>query len=232
MGTVKEFIMSIKLKEGFKFDHQVAELIDVDPAKLANWKSRESLPTSYQKWYCDRYDIKIKDFHKEIELTNTNTQKEGSIVDARYVIDLQREKIDNQQQEINRLTAIVQKNREIKNKPAFHFKRKCEYDYKNKSYGKNIVTGDTSMTGYTVEELSQLTNKKWLSMYHPDSLKILLDSIPEEVPDHTHNIWKHILWKAKDGSYKMYNIESYQDKKEGIVRAYYYWVNGDIEGRS
>jgi len=101
MGTVKDFIVSIKLKEGLKFDHQVAELIDVEPAKLANWKSRESLPTSYQKWYCDRYDIEIKDFHKEIKLTNTDIQLKGDdSMDARYVIELQRDKIKQQEKEI------------------------------------------------------------------------------------------------------------------------------------
>ena len=221
MGTVKDFIMSIKLKEGYKFDHQVAELIKVDPAKLANWKSRESLPTSYQKWYCDRYDIKIKDFYKEIELTNTNIQKEDSIVDARYVIDLQREKIDNQQEEIKRLTAIVQRNKEVKNKPAFHFKTKCKYDPETKTFSNNIVTGDTSMTGYTEKELSKFTSEEWALRYHHDSLEILLASIPDDIPDYTHNMWKHILWKAKDNSYKMYNIESYHDKNEGVVRAYY-----------
>ena len=231
MGTVKDFINKVKQREGLKFDGQVAELLGIDRRILANWKSRESLPTSYQKWYCDRYDVKIKDFHKEIELTNTNIQKEDSIVDARYVIDLQREKID-EQQEINRLTAIVEKNKEVKNKPAFHFKTKCTFNPETKSFGNNTVTGDTSMTGYTEEELSNLTNEEWSLLYHPDSLEILIASIPNDIPDYTHNMWKHIYWKSKDGSYRMYNIESYHDKNEGVVRAYYYWVNGDIEGKS
>ena len=100
MGTVKNFIRSIKLKEGFKFDHQVAELIDVDPAKLANWKSRESLPTLYQKWYCDKYDIEIKDFHEEIKLTNTEIRLKEEPMDAKVIIDLQQDKIKQQEKEI------------------------------------------------------------------------------------------------------------------------------------
>ena len=109
MGTVKDFIMSIKLKEGLKFDHQVAKLIDVEPAKLANWKSRESLPTSYQKWYCDRYDIEIKDFHKEIKLNNTDIQLKGaSNMDAQYVIDLQKDKIQQQEKELVMLKNILE----------------------------------------------------------------------------------------------------------------------------
>ena len=69
-------------------------------------------------------------------------------------------------------------------------------------------------------------------MYHPYSLKILLALIPNDIPDFTHRMWKHILWKNKEGSYSLYNIESYHNKKEGVVRAYYYWVNGYIEGQS
>ena len=234
MGLVDDFILTIKKKEGFRFDGQVAEFIGIDRRVLANYKHNKSLPYKLQEWYCDRYDVKIKDFHKEIELTNTDIQIKGDdSMDARYVIDLQRDKIENQQQEINRLTAIVQKqSKNVKNKPAFHFKTKRTYDCETKSFGRNIVTGDTSMTGFTEKELSRLTGEEWSAMYHPDSLETLMSSIPDEVPDHTHNIWKHILWKAKDGSYKVYNIESYHDKTEGIVRAYYYWVNGDVEGQS
>ena len=160
------------------------------------------------------------------------TKGEEEMVDVKYIIDLQKDKIQYQQQEIERLANIVEKTKSTKSKPAFHFKTKCEYDPETKTFGNNIVTGDTSMTGYTEEELSKLTSEEWSLMYHHDSLEILLASIPDDIPDYTHNMWKHILWKAKDGSYRMYNIESYHDKTEGVVRAYYYWVNGDIEGRS
>ena len=235
VGTVKDFIDKVKQREGLKFDGQVAELLGIDRRILANWKSRESLPTSYQKWYCDRYDIKIKDFHKEIKITNTNIQKEDSIVDARYVIDLQREKIDNQQEEIKRLTAIVQKNKEVKNKPAFHFKTKANWDLETNTFSKYEVTGDTSMTGYSIDELKLTEPDTWLGMFHPDSLELIIANINQALkdsPEFQHTIWKHVYWKAKDGSYRMYNIEAYWDKEEGVVRSYYYWVNGDIEAKS
>jgi len=234
MGTVAEFIKRIKQREGFKFDGQVAEILDVDSRQLATYKSRNSLPNKYQEWYCSKYDVKLKDFHEDIEIVNKNIniEKEDSVMDARYIIDLQKEKIEHQQAEINRLNNIVHKQKETKNKPAFHFKTKVVFDPKTKMFGKNKVTGDTSMTGYTREFLSNLKNEEWSAMYHPESLQQLMSSIPDEVPDHTHNKWKNILWKAKNGTYRVYNIESYHDKKEGIVRAYYYWVNGDIEGQS
>lgn len=130
------------------------------------------------------------------------------------------------------MNTIVNQQKETKNKPAFHFKTKVTFDPETKVFGKNQVTGDTSMTGYTPEGLSNLSNEDWFQMYHPESANQLVSAIPAEVPDHTHNKFKNILWKAKNGTYRVYNIESYFDRKEGIVRAYYYWVNGDIEGRS
>ena len=232
MGLVDDFILTIKKKEGFRFDGQVAEFMGIDRRVLANYKHNKNLPYKLQEWYCDKYNVKLKDFHKEIELTNTNIQKEDSIVDARYVIDLLKEKIENQKQDINRLTAIVQKNQKNKEKPAFHFKTKANYDSKTNTFDKSEVTGDTSMTGYTTEYLSNLKAEEWFAMYHPESANQLVSSVPTEIPDHTHNIFKNILWKAKSGKYIVYDVESYFDKKEGIVRAYYYWVNGDIEGQS
>ena len=102
MGTVDDFILSIKNKEGLKFDGQVADLINIDRRVLANYKHKDSLPFKLQEWYCDRYDIEIKDFHKKIKLTNTDIQLEGEeSMDARYVIDLQRDKIKQQEKEIS-----------------------------------------------------------------------------------------------------------------------------------
>jgi hypothetical protein len=89
------------------------------------------------------------------------------------------------------------------------------------------------MTGYTTKELSDMSPEDWTEMYHPDSLDQLVKSANQDnPPDYVHNIYKHMLWKDKDGKYRMYNIESYYSKDEGVVRSYYYWVNGDIEGQS
>ncbi len=41
-----------------------------------------------------------------------------------------------------------------------------------------------------------------------------------------------VYWKAKDSSYPMYDVDAYYSDKEGAVRTYYYWVNGDIEAKS
>ena len=211
-------------------DTALSEKMNISRSAISQWRYKGVMP----KKILSKYDKIISGGKEEIvvEAETIHIEKGEQKVDANYIIGLQKEKIEYQKAEINRLNAIVQKKQEVKNKPAFHFKTKCEFDSKTKTFGHNTVTGDTSMTGYTEEELSKLTSEEWSLMYHHDSLEILLASIPDDVPDYTHNVWKHILWKAKDGSYKIYNIESYHDKTEGVVRAYYYWVNGDIEGKS
>ena len=116
MGTVKDFILSVKLREGLKFDHKVADLINVDSAKLANWKSRESLPTSYQKWYCDRYNIELKDFNKEVKLTNPDIDLEADDnldKNQKYMISLQKDKIESIEKDLidkNNQLDIMKKN--------------------------------------------------------------------------------------------------------------------------
>ena len=110
MGIVGDFINNIKSREGLKFDGQVADLLGIDRRILANWKSRDSLPTSYQKWYCDRYKVEIKDFQKEIKLTNTDIQLKGENsmeIQADYVIELQKDKIKQQAQEIEILQSYL-----------------------------------------------------------------------------------------------------------------------------
>ena len=101
MGVVENFISIIKKKEGFRFDKQVAEYIGVDNHSLANAKLRNKLPNNYIMWYCDKYDVPLDKFEQEIKLTNTDTQlKEASNMDAQYVIDLQKDKIQQQEKEL------------------------------------------------------------------------------------------------------------------------------------
>tara|TARA_B100000902_G_C27220109_1_gene869176 strand:- start:212 stop:973 length:762 start_codon:yes stop_codon:yes gene_type:complete len=125
MSTVTDFINKVKLKEGFKFDGQVAELLGIDRRILANWKTRESLPTKYHQWYCDRYDIELKDFRQEIKLTNTDIQLEGAgNMEARKIIELQEYKIESQAIEIDSLKDALQK----KQAESTHWES-LEFDY-------------------------------------------------------------------------------------------------------
>jgi len=65
-NEVTLFIDAIKIKEKLRFDKDVADLIGVDKHSLANAKLREKLPSSYIIWYCSRYNVSKKVFHKDI----------------------------------------------------------------------------------------------------------------------------------------------------------------------
>lgn len=211
-------------------DGDLAERIGSTRSAISQWKVYDRIPKKILTKYHDL--ISGDDEEIVVEAETIHIEKGEQKVDANYIIGLQKEKIEYQKAEIDRLNAILKRKQKVKNKPAFHFKTKCTFNPETKSFGNNTVTGDTSMTGYTNEQLSKLSSEAWSLMYHPDSLEVLLASVPNEIPDFTHSMWSNILWKNKEGTYRVYNIESYHDKKEGIVRAYYYWVNGDIEGKS
>ena len=103
------------------------------------------------------------------------------------------------------------------------------------SFSNRSLRGDTSMTGYTSDELVKLSPEEWLGMFHPDSMELIIANMKQaqkDTPEFQHTIWKHVYWKAKDGTYRMYNVEAYWSSDEGVVRSYYYWVNGDIEAKS
>ena len=227
---VNNNLESLKMHFKVNSDGELAEKLDTSYRAIAQWRWKNKIP----KWVLRKYDQIISGVGEKVvvEDKQIHINKGEQQVDASYIIDLQKDKIESQKKEIARLNTIVNQQKETKNKPAFHFKTKVQFDSKTNTFGQSKVSGDTSMTGYTPQFLSGLTNEQWFAMFHPESANQLVSSIPAEVPDHTHNKFKNLLWKAKDGTYKVYNMESYYDKKEGIVRAYYYWVNGDIEGKS
>lgn len=166
MGLVEDFILKIKQKEGFRFDGQVAEFMGIDRRVLANYKHSNNLPFKLQEWYCDKYDVKLKDFHEDIEITNRNIniKKEDGVVDARYIIDLQKDKIQNQTIEIEELkSALEHKEAESTHWDLldFDFYVEIQLYMKNMKFSRvvNEVTNieeQSKKLGYTVEKLKSL----------------------------------------------------------------------------
>lgn len=234
MQEKKQALDIIKILQnhfGVYTDDQLAEKLGSTRSAVSQWKVYDRIP----KKILTKYHQIISGAGEKVvvEDKQIHIKKGEQQVDASYIIDLQKDKIESQKREIARLNTIVNQQKETKNKPAFHFKTKCDYDIKSKTFYNNIATGDTSMTGFTTQELSEMSPEEWTSRYHPESLDQLLKSANQDnPPDYVHNIYKHMLWKDKGGKYRMYNIESYYSKDEGVVRSYYYWVNGDIEGQS
>ena len=226
MGTVNDFILSVKNREGFRFDKQVANLIGVDNHSLANAKLRNKLPNNYIMWYCDRYDIEIKDFHKKIKLTNIQIELEGdNNMDARYVLDLQKDKIKHLEVENNALKkALGEKKAESNHWEALEFDYLCNVTLfrDGLKIGRTIdsvtkIDYQAKTLGYTKKEMegfwdigvkhNNLSSAPIDSIIDKDSLKniqkqamtlpILFDSLKSIIGD--HYIPQPMIYIHKDG---------------------------------
>ncbi len=226
MGEIHNLITSVKSREGFKFDGEVAKLIGIDPRELATHKSRDNLPAKLQQWYCDYYNIERKKFKTEIKLTNTDIQlKEASDMDAQYVIDLQKDKIETQAIEIKTLKDALQK----KQAESTHWES-LEYDFicdvslfrKGFRFGRiiNSVTDlnkQAQVLGYTADQMKSFWDigaKHMKMSEHPiekiineetqrdvkkqmSTLPILFDAMKATVGD--HYIPQPIIYIHKQG---------------------------------
>lgn len=112
MGIIEDFIEKVKLREGFRFDKEVADLIGVDRHSLANAKLRGKLPNTYTKWYCKNYNIPLDRFYEDIKITNTAGG--SKLMDAQTLIDNQEKLIKYQEKEI---LDLKKENQELINNP-------------------------------------------------------------------------------------------------------------------
>ena len=102
VGLVEDFITKIKREEGFRFDGQVAEFIGIDRRVLANYKHNDNLPYRLQEWFCDKYNVKLKDFHNEVKEVNSKKGADDDM-DYKYLSKIQKGLIIN----IKRLIVLL-----------------------------------------------------------------------------------------------------------------------------
>ena len=142
-----------------------------------------------------------------------------------------------QKKEIIRLEDIIKqfKREEKHSKPAYHFKLISTYKADTDEWLHTDIFGDFSMTGFTYEEIVPLMNEEndddsWIDRYHPDSRKRLTTQTLKDIKTDYHYLkWDHMMWRAKDGQYKCYNIDLLYRRAEEKVTSMFYWVNGDAE---
>ena len=198
--------------------------------------------TVFYKWKEGHFDnIQIKSVQAVADATGTNIKIDGDnieIVDdivikkendmnveASYIIDLQKEKIEYLEQQLKTAKAhpVV--------KPAYHFKSVSKFEHEMDIWYTPLFTGDVSMTGYTLDELHTLCDDNktfWIDRYHPDSL-IRLEAVQLSAirTDYHYLKWDHMMWKCKNGKYECYNIDQVYSKADQEVTAMFYWVNGN-----
>jgi len=202
----------------------ISKKTNISRKTLYNWLNGGVIrQKSYQKIY-DTYK-------EEINLINTNIiLTKGSGMDAQYIIDLQKDNIEM----IKQIQILKEKLKSrIKHKPAYHFKMVSTYKVDTDEWLDTDIFGDFSMTGYTYDEIVPIMNEEndnnsWIDRYHPDSKKRLCKQTLKDIKTDYHYLkWEHMMWKAKDGQYKCYNIDLVYVRAEEKVTSMFYWVNGD-----
>jgi len=184
MGEIHELITNVKAREGFKFDGEVAKLIGIDPRELATHKSRDNLPAKLQQWYCDYYNIERKKFKTEIKLTNTDIQLEGAgNMEANYVIELQKDKIEHQAIEIESLKDALQK----KQAESTHWES-LEFDY----IAETTLIRERFKFGRTIDKVTDLKKQSQVLGYTEDELLKMWDIGVKHLDMRNHPIDKLI----------------------------------------
>ncbi len=115
MASVDKIINAIKDIENYRFDKEVAELLDLDNKALATYKSRGELPQYYIKFFCKRYGVELKNldaFLGNIDKYNKNiseNKQSGSVKHEEkeekmdYIVEAQKETIKLQKEKIAEL---------------------------------------------------------------------------------------------------------------------------------
>ena len=122
-----QFILNkIKLEQEIYSDAELAKVFKVSPAAVSNWKSRKRMPLSIIQQYCKTYNTSVADYidnkseesgflkvyNKKIELKNKNIKLKDnqteSEMDSQYIIDLQKDKIEQQEKELVMLKNILE----------------------------------------------------------------------------------------------------------------------------
>ena len=226
MGSIEDFIKLIKKKEGLRFDKQVANLLGTDNRILATHKNRDNLPVKYIDWFCKKYNVDKSMFYQELKLVNKqiHLEKGDKKVDANYIIELQKDKIEAQNKEIFKLKDALKE----KQAESTHWEH-LTYDFKAlvtlKRVGikfsriVNEVTDfkkQSEILGYSEKELKGLWDigSQYIMEEHPIdkiinketkkeiqkqclTLPIVFDAMKASVGD--HYIPTPLIYNHKDG---------------------------------
>tara|TARA_R100000655_G_scaffold4388_4_gene14046 strand:+ start:2643 stop:3470 length:828 start_codon:yes stop_codon:yes gene_type:complete len=130
MPKIDSIIDFIKDTKGFRFDKEVAEYLGMDNRALATYKSRGELPQHYIRKLCRAYGFQVNNLKLFIEnidnynktvddvekvtldkkTINFKKEEKEMPIEASYIIELQKEQIDNQRKELEHLKTVLNDN--------------------------------------------------------------------------------------------------------------------------
>ena len=172
---VKFILNKIKLEQNIYSDAELANLLKVSPSAVSNWKSRGNMPLTTLRKYCYSWEKSIDEYlennvlnvytKKNIDIKHKDIKLKGDIedMDSQYIIDLQKDKIEQQKLEIKTLKDTLQE----KQAESVHWEE-LPYDFissvtlkrKGLKFGRTVdsiteIERQSEILGYSISELEK-----------------------------------------------------------------------------
>lgn len=183
MYNIVEILERVRKTERADTMLKVAQALGVSQANITNWKKRKTIPHKILLEYAERNDIDIQWILEGKAKATKNDSREDNY--ANDLISAQKEIIRQKD-----LTISDMKN-QIKSlkKTSLHIKPACDFriitelytdddlSYDDAWQDKKLIRGDmkvngnTSVWGYTIEEVEKMSIEDFAMAYHPESLK-------------------------------------------------------------
>ena len=230
--------------------NDISAEIGVNRSNLYLWQKGKTKPTNSNinnlahylgvdlKWL-DKDNIEIDINPEDRKIINIKSDNQSLLIKTQQEnIKLQQEKISQLENELNSLK-FFKKNRDDwnSNKCTFNLYTSLKFnDYIDKNNiadnftqsSKRTIEGNTSSLGYSNKELTGMSAKEFMMLYHPDSIKDGIKTM-ELLTENSNTIISLSgirLLKSKDGKWVTYNCKMFwerelSDSLNWLLNAYY-----------
>ena len=175
---VKFILNKIKLEQNIYSDAELANLLKVSPSAVSNWKSRGNMPLTTLRKYCYNWEKSIDEYlennvlnvytKKNIDIKHKDIKLKGEMadMDSQYIIDLQKDKIEQQKFQIKTLKDALRK----KQAESTHWES-LEYDY----IAETTLIREKFKFGRIIESVTDLKKQSQVLGYTEDELLKMWD---------------------------------------------------------
>ena len=230
--------------------NDISAEIGVNRSNLYLWQKGKTKPTNSNinnlahylgvdlKWL-DKDNIEIDINPEDRKIINIKSDNKSLLIKTQQEnIKLQQEKISQLENELNSLK-FLKNNRDDwnSNKCTFNLYTSLKFnDHIDKNNiadnftqsSKRTIEGNTSSLGYSNKELTEMSSKEFMMLYHPDSIKDGIKTM-ELLSENSNTIISLSgirLLKSKNGKWITYNCKMFferesSDRLNWILNAYY-----------
>jgi len=227
--------------------NDISSEIGVNRSNLYLWQKGKTKPTNANinnladflgvdlEWL-DKDNVEVKNFTDDRKIINLKTNVDALLVKTqKETIKLQREKISQLEKEVKKYKySNKAKNKSHSNACTFNlytslqFKEKIDKNNITDNFiqsSERIIEGNTSSLGYSNRELSTMSAKDFMLLYHPDSIQDGLKTM-ELLSENSNSIISLSgvrLLKSKNGDWVTFNCKMYWERHN--IDQFTWWLN-------